>query len=385
MKDFEYLGKNDVYFDSACQSLRPQPVIDALTDYYTKFNSCGERVKYKWGVTTDDKVNATREKLLSLLKLKSRDYFVSFTLNTTYGINLVLDQISTNGIKQVITSDIEHNSPFLATIAFARKHNLPRKVVVRDEDGSIDAGMVDWSDALVVLNVASNIDGRKLKNLKELVKKIHKNHGVIIIDAAQAMAHAYEILEKTEADVICLSAHKMYAPSLGAMVVRKSLLPQIKTTFIGGGMVDDVELSEYKLSAENPEHVYTKFESGLQAWGEIVALGAAIDWLKNQDRANLENYSKQIFKFLKSAPKVHLVNREVSPVISFYMDGMDSHLLGAALSQENIMIRSGYFCCHYYLDHVKHYPPLVRLSLGLHNRQSDVDKFITVMEQALGR
>jgi cysteine desulfurase/selenocysteine lyase len=165
------------------------------------------------------------------------------------------------------------------------------------------------------------------------------------------------------------------------MIVRKSLLPKINTTFIGGGMVDDVELSEYKLSAESPNHVYTKFESGLQAWGEIVAFGSAIDWLKNQKRNDLDKYAKQIFDFLKKQPKVHLVNRESSPVISFHVDGIDSHLLGSALSQEGIMIRSGYFCCHYYLDHVKHYPPLVRLSLGLHNRQSDVDKFIAVMKK----
>ena len=49
MKDFDYLGAKDIYLDSACQSLRPRPVIDALNAYYTEHNSCGERVKYKWG------------------------------------------------------------------------------------------------------------------------------------------------------------------------------------------------------------------------------------------------------------------------------------------------------------------------------------------------
>ena len=73
MKDFDYLSPTDIYLDSACQSLRPQPDIDALNDYYTKFNSCGERAKYRWGLETDQKVSATRTKLIKYLHLKPRD------------------------------------------------------------------------------------------------------------------------------------------------------------------------------------------------------------------------------------------------------------------------------------------------------------------------
>ena len=83
MKDFDYLGEGEVYLDGACQSLRPRPVIDAIEKYYTEHNSCGERVKYKWGVETDEKVEATRSKVLKFLKLSGRKYTVSFTLNTT--------------------------------------------------------------------------------------------------------------------------------------------------------------------------------------------------------------------------------------------------------------------------------------------------------------
>lgn len=126
MKDFDYLQPTDIYLDSACQSLRPQPVITAMNNYYQKFNSCGERVKYQWGKITDEKVNATRHKVLQFLKLKSKNYTVSFTLNTTYGINLLLSQLRPELFDRVITSDIEHNSPFLSTIAFAKTHHKER-------------------------------------------------------------------------------------------------------------------------------------------------------------------------------------------------------------------------------------------------------------------
>ncbi|MBR3131746.1 aminotransferase class V-fold PLP-dependent enzyme [Candidatus Saccharibacteria bacterium] len=384
MNDFDYLGGGEVYLDAACQSLRPTPVIEALKEYYVKFNSCGERVKYPWGIETDRRVEATREKVLKYLKLSKHDYFVSFTLNTTYGINLLLQQLDGNKFDVVITSDIEHNSPFLSTMTFAKKYDIPRKVISREEDGSLPVDEIP-ERAVVVVNAASNIDGRKLANIKDVIKRVHKTDGVIIIDAAQAMAHSSEVLYKTEADAICFSAHKMYAPSLGAIVVRKDLLRYIDTSFIGGGMVDDVDRESYLLSSEkNPDHLYTKFESGLQAWGEIIALGAAIDWLENlskSDHKNLEENYTELFDFLNNSNKVTLVNKEPNPTMSFYINEVDSHLLGEALGAEKIMARTGYFCAHYYLDKVRKFPPLVRFSLGYHNRPEDIEKVKKAMEK----
>lgn len=382
MNDFDYLGEGEVYLDAACQSLRPRPVIEALENYYTDHNSCGERVKYKWGVETDEKVEATRAKVLKFLKLPARKYTVSFTLNTTYGINLLLSQLKAGRFDKVITSNIEHNSPFLATMAFSERTGLPREVIEREADGSINLKAHDFTRAVVVVNCASNFDGRKLGNIKELVKCVHKASGIVIIDAAQAMAHSVDVLQGIEADVVCFSAHKLYAPSLGVIVWHNDLAEKLDVGFIGGGMVDDVNRDSYLLSAEGKEHRYTRFEAGLQAWGEIVALGAALDWLKDLPKSawtNLEKYTAELYDFLSSSDKVHLVNHEANPTMSFYIEGMDSHTLGGALSREDIMARTGYFCAHYYLDHVLGMPPLVRFSLGLHSRPEDIEKVKKVM------
>ena len=388
MKDFSYLDKTAIYMDSACQSLRPQPVIDAINDYYTKHNSCGERVKYEWGTITDEKVEATRQKVLKYVKKSPRHYFVSFTLNTTYGLNLLLSQIDVKaaGIKTIVTSDIEHNSPFLSTISCAKKNKLKRLVLSRNADGSLPLDEIP-EHALVVVNCASNIDGRLLVNIKDVVKKVNKSHGYIIIDAAQAMAHSAHILYGVEPDAICFSAHKMYAPSLGGIIIKNDFAKLIDTTFIGGGMVDDVDKEAYLLSKDNKEHSYTQFEAGLQAWGEIIGLGAAIDWLNGLPKSahqELEENSRRLFDFLKSHPHIHLINDAPATTMSCYVDkkevGFDSHILGSALADEGIMARTGYFCVHYYLDHVKHYPPLIRFSLGYHTRKSDIDKVISALK-----
>ena len=315
-----------------------------------------------------------------------RKYTTSFTLNTTYGLNLILSQIDASKFKKIITSEIEHNSPFLATMAFSKKTGLPREVIKRNDDGSIPIFDYDFDKAIVVVNCASNFDGRKLLNIKELNKAVHKAGGILIIDAAQAMAHSADILKGVEVDAICFSAHKMYAPSLGVIVWRDELDQVLQPYWLGGGMVDDVKEDSFVLSAENKEHRYTRFESGLQAWGEIVALGKAIDWIESlskKDWDNLHKNAEELYDFLNGSSKVHLVNKEPNPTMSFYVDGLDSHLLGEALSREGIMARTGYFCVHFYLDHVLNLPPLVRFSLGLHNRPEDIEKVKKVMKNVI--
>ncbi len=382
MNDFDYLNEKTVYLDAACQSLRPRPVVETINQYYLEHNSCGERVKYPWGEKTDATVETARKKTLKLFKLKEKDYFVSFTLNTTYGINLLLNEICAEYVEKVFTSDIEHNSPFLATMALARRLDVPRVVLKRVEDGSLPLEE-DFHKAVLVVNCAANFDGRQLVNLKEVIKKVHGDGGLVIVDAAQAMAHYHEMLEKTEADAICFSAHKMYAPSLGVMVVRRDLVPKLTQSFIGGGMVDDVFADSYLLSAEaNKDHVHTIFEAGLQAWGEICAYSVALDWLSDRtkaDKKRLVNCTEKLDEFLRNNPKVKMVGKQANPTMSFYVDGLDSHLLGAALGKEGIMARTGYFCAHYYLDKVCKYPPLVRFSLSYATRESDVERVKQVM------
>ena len=378
MSDFGYLDEKSTYFDSTCQSLRPQPVIDALNEYYMEYNSCGERVKYEWGRKVDDKVAESRQAVLDLLKLNGKHYFVSFTLNTTYGLNLLLSQLNLP-VDKVITSEIEHNSVFLSTIEFAKKHDIERVVLERQDDGSIDLDY-DFARSLVVMNTSSNVDGRELKNIKELVKKVKKSGGFVIIDAAQTLGSNYELLQKIQADAICSSAHKMYSASLGIMVVRKDLLPYVETNFVGGGMVSSVTKDSYTLLGS--DHARAIFEPGLQAWGEIIALKTAINWLQKAKKTSRVNeFAGEIYDFLQKQPGVKVLNKAAAPVISFSHESLDGHLIAKALSDEGIMVRSGYFCAHYYLKEKLDLPHQVRISIGLHNTEADITKLKNVLER----
>ena len=384
LSDFNYLADNEHYFDAACQSLRPQPVIDALTDYYHTYNACGGRVKYAWGKRVDEMISDTRQDVLKFLKLSPRHYSVSFTLNTTVGLNLLLEQLPANKFKRVITSHIEHNSVFLPTMTLAKRLNLPREVLERADDGSLIYKPNQLDKAIVVVNTTSNIDGRLLNNINELTRDVHNHGGIVIIDAAQTMAHNYSILQKTAVDAICFSAHKMYSASLGVIVARHELINSLRISIIGGGMVTDVTEHDFTLL---PDDLSSRLEPGLQAWGEIIALRRAIQWLisvrpaQQKPTKYITALSEQLFNGLQAIPELHILNSVASPVISVYSEKHDAHRLAIFLSGANIMVRSGYFCAHHYLKEKLALPPLLRFSIGLHSTEADIQFALKTLDR----
>ena len=386
LPEFNYLKDSDIYMDSACQSLRPQPVIDAMANYYRSYGACGGRVKYKWGQKVSAEVEATRDLVIDYLSLPKKDYICSFNLNTTFGINLILGQLPAGIYQQIVTSEIEHNSVFLPTIELAKRINIPRNVLKRDDGGNLIYTPADIQKAIVVVNSTSNIDGRLLLNVKKLVKDVHDNGGIVIIDAAQTMAHNSSILANCMADAICFSAHKMYAASLGVIVIKKSLLSSLEIKFIGGGMVSSVLQDSYNLL---PDDMSSWLEPGLQAYGEIISLKRAIEWLntlkiQGQKPSNyIANLSNQLFKGLSDIPDIKLFNKSPSSVISFYSPKIDAHRLAIFLSESGIMVRSGYFCCHYYLLETLKMPPLLRFSIGLQTTENDIVRTLETLKKYL--
>lgn len=384
--DFGYLQPGEIYLDAACQSLRPQPVLDALTDYYTTYNACGGRVKYAWGQKVDRAVTDTRQAVLGLLGLSARSYATAFTLNTSYGLNLLLQQLPRGRFGRVVTSHIEHNSVFLPTITAARRLGVHRLVLDRALDGALLYEPAQLERAVVVVNAASNIDGRQLTNLVDLVRDTHARDGIVIVDAAQAMGHGLALLQKTEADAICFSAHKMYGASLGVVVARHELLASLELGFVGGGMVTDVREEDFDLVRDDPAAL---LEPGLQAWGEIIALGRAIDWLAGirpgglAPAEHIAGLSARLFDGLAGIPGLTLLNTAPSPVVSGYAPGQDAHRLAVFLSHSRISVRSGYFCAHHYLKQQLGLPPLLRFSLGLHSTASDIDAATQALQRLM--
>jgi cysteine desulfurase/selenocysteine lyase len=171
----------------------------------------------------------------------------------------------------------------------------------------------------------------------------------------------------------------MYAASLGVMVIKKEFLKSLDINFIGGGMVTSVSKDSYLMW---PDDMSSWLEPGLQAYAEIISLNTAIKWLKSVNSGEyMGELSNMLFNGLSNISDVVMINKQSSPVISFYVKNIDSHRLATFLSTSNIMVRSGYFCCHYYLIEKLHLPPLLRFSIGLQNNEKDIETTIEIMKK----
>jgi len=388
--DFGYLDPDAHYFDSACQTLRPQPVISAVQDYYQNYNACGGRAKYAWGEKIDGIVSDVRTRLLKLLDKSRKDYTVAFCLNTTAGINMLLQQLPEGRYQRIVTSDIEHNSVFLPSQVCAKRFGLERLVLPRLSDGSLDFRQEQLERAVVVVNTTSNIDGRMLENLDALVTAAHRSGGAVILDAAQTMGHEWDVLRGVNPDAICGSAHKMYGPSLGFIVVRRAFLSDLNCFLLGGGTVSDVRRDDFDL-LDAPDEAFARLEPGLQDFAGIAGLGAALEWMTKYRPEGRDADSQQselariLFDSISSNQRLKIVNRAAAPVISFHSTHVDSHRLALYLSAQNIMVRSGYFCCHYYLQRVAQLPPLVRISIGLHNTAAEATHVADVIHKIVSQ
>src|SRR6266478_1500814 len=87
-KDFPIFETGIAYLDSANTSQRPRQVIDAMTAYYTQFNSNIHRAAYKIAETATERYEGTREKVRAFINASSTEEII-FTRGTTEGINLV--------------------------------------------------------------------------------------------------------------------------------------------------------------------------------------------------------------------------------------------------------------------------------------------------------
>ncbi len=383
--DFAYMPAQACYLDAACQTQRPQCVIDAEQEYYTHYNACGGRVKYRWGATVDAKVKEARTLLLNYAGKRESDYCVAFTLNTTCGINLVLHQLAVGDYRRIVTSEIEHNSVLLPSITYARKRGAERLVLPRGEDGSLRYESAQLEKSVVLVNSMSNIDGRMLVNMQQLTRDTHAGDGILLVDGAQGFAHDAERLRQTDFDAAFGSGHKMYGPSIGFIIIRRSLLARLDPFFIGGGTVTDVNGTEYALLREG-EEAHAALEPGLQNWSGIVGLAASLQWLEKNRTAHARHereMAELLWNGLRAHPRVQLLNREAGPIVSFHVDGIDAHQIALYLSEQEIMCRSGYFCCHSYLQHQRGLPPLLRVSLGLYNTPDHVTMFLTALGKIL--
>jgi cysteine desulfurase/selenocysteine lyase len=385
----ERKGRPVVYFDNACQTLRPVSVIEAVNAYYQHSSACVGRSNHKLAEEVTRACEDSRSRLAKFLHASKKEEII-FTRNTTEGINLVAHSLGLNAGDVVLISDKEHNSNLIPWQVAAKRVGIEVRIIPTESDGRMDLDgfrkMLSPEVRLISVGMTSNLDGVNIPT-REIIQAAHKNGSLVLLDAAQSAPHMQIDVRQLDADFVAFSGHKMLGPSgIGVLYGKYALLEKMEPFLVGG---ETVAISTYTDCRFLPPP--EKFEAGLQDYAGIIGMGAAVEYLQKvgfdaiQKQDKLLNFaiSSRLTKF----PRVKMIGPTDpnlrSGIATFWVEKADHHQVAIMLDQvSNIAVRSGQHCVHSWFNS-RGIPGSVRASVYFYNTLEEVDVFIESLQKIL--
>lgn len=381
-----------VYLDSAATMQRPKQVIEKVSEYYKTLNANPLRGLYKISEQSTRLLNQTRAKVAEYIGAGADE--VIFTKNTTEAINLVANGIrELVGDGKILISLDSHHSNILPFTERYGEQVLICEDVVAEYMKLKSVGEQSADVKIVALTGLSNVTGNEqIETVQELRKSGF--NGLILLDAAQLIAHQKINLEMLDVDFLAFSGHKIGAPmGIGVLYMRRELMEKIKPLNYGGEMVDAVEIAENAREAANktsdPVMVRAdyafgsqKFEGGTIDMGGAVGLLQAIKfWNKNNKDEELFAETRKLTEYavgkLSAISDLELFHGK-NGIILFNIRGVHPHDTAQILSNYGVMVRAGWHCAEPVLTKQK-IGPAVRVSLMFYNTRSEINYLASIL------
>ena len=391
-KDFTILnreigGRIPIYFDSACQTLRPKQVTEAVSEYYESFPSCAGRSVHKLATEVSLRCDAVRSKVADFFDAESPTE-MAFMKNTTEGLNTVIFGMGLKKGDEILTTDYEHNSVHVPVVQLTKTVGVKHRMVESAADGTFDLERFEKAMnkkvRLVAMCLTSNVSGYTLP-AREVVEIAHSYGAKVLFDAAQAAPSRKISVRQLGVDFLAASAHKMCGPSgVGLFYARAEISDRLTPLMFGGHGVTDTNHASFKLLPA-PE----RFETGLQNYSGIVGTGAALDYLSaiglDAIREHEISLNKRMTRALADVRGISLINPKDpnlrGGIFSFNIEGLSAHDIAMILdNSKNIMMRSGMHCCHTYF-HSRGIDGCARASVYIYNRHEEVDLFTEAVSE----
>ena len=387
-KDFPLLANSDVaYLDSAATAQRPTVVLDAERDFYERANANPLRGLYALGMEATDRYEVARERVRRFLNAAS-DAEIIFTRNTTESINLVAYSYALNHLRpgdEIVVSILEHHSNLLPWQMAARMTGAKLVYLDCEPDGSLPEqtlrSAIGPRTKIAAIGQVSNVLGC-VNPVEQVIHLVHRNGGVVLVDAAQSAPHMKIDVQALGADFLAFSGHKLMAPmGIGVLYGRRELLAEMPPFLTGGEMIDSVT-RESAVYAELPH----KFEAGTVNAGGAAALAAALDYLESIgfDRVHAQEQAltRRAFEGMSAIPGVHILGSQDPDrhcgILSFTVDGVHPHDIASILDAAHVDVRAGHHCAQPLLQHLG-VRSCARASLAFYNTPEDVDRFLAAL------
>jgi cysteine desulfurase/selenocysteine lyase len=390
-KDFPILNSDDspVYLDSACMTLRPQAVIDAITDYYTNYPACGGRSVHKLSWQVTENFEMARDSLRRFMGAENSTEIV-FTKNATESMNIVANGLNLKQGDRVLTSDKEHNANVVPWHHLAKYKGIKYDVLPAKDNYYFDIEALkeslDSKTKLFSFVHTSNLDGHT-NPAKEIVEICHDKGIRVMIDTAQSAPHKEVNVVDLDVDFAAVSAHKFCGPSgMGALYGKYDELKELIPTYVGGSTVVNSTYKDYELLPPP-----SCFEPGLQNYAGAIGSGAAAEYIMDIGRDNIQEHENKLNKLmtkeLRDVESLDLVGpsdvNQRGGIFSFNLDGWDPTEIAMHLDEEyNVAIRSGMHCVHSWFNS-RGIKGTARASVYLYNNENDVLSFTNAIKESV--
>ena len=379
------------YLDNACMTLRPDPVIEAITRYYSTTPSCAGRSVHRWGMEVSQKVARARRKMAAHIGAPEAAEVI-FTRNTTESINRIAQGLPWNAGDVVLTSDREHNSNLIPWLQASRRAGVVHRIVDSAEHNRFDLEAFEAACAeagnslrLVSLVHVSNLDGVAIP-IKEATKIAHDHGALVHVDAAQSVPHMPVDVVDLDVDLVSFSIHKMMGPTgMGVLWGRRETLEGIETSLSGGGTISSASAKGWEWAGLPQTH-----EGGLQHYAGIVGTEATLDFLDNLSMADMHAHEVRLNHIMSDGIRdisgVEIIGpadaSERGGICSVLLADLDVHNVGILLDEvASVFVRAGLHCVNHWFESRGILDGSLRASVYAYNTEEEARLFVDTFSE----
>ena len=383
-----FKNSNMVYFDNGATTLKPIQVREAINKYYDEYTANIHRGDYTNSLKVSELYDNCRELVRELINAKHTSEIV-FTAGTTASLNDIAFGYFANHLKkgdEVLITESEHASNVLPWFILQKELGIIVNYIPLNDNHevTIDAlkSVISNKTKAVSLAHITNVIG-DVRDIKTISKVCHDNNILLVVDAAQSIAHEKIDVVDMDIDFMAFSGHKMYGPTgIGVLYGKFDLLKELKPRSYGGGMNAIFNKDGYVELKDLPD----KLEAGTPNIEGVLGLSACINYINSIGINKINKYEHELRDYLVSKLSeldfIKIYNKDnYSTIVAFNINGVFSQDTAIYLDKYNICVRAGNHCAKI-LKNVFNIANTCRISLSFYNTREEIDLLINVLRNS---